>query len=315
MFAQQSNISGLESLFHRPRPSIWKKFRRDPWVFLARSISEWRHIVPAQPLTDAVSVVCVSDTHNSQFDIPLGDILIHAGDLTQSGSFEELQAALDWLKRQPHPHKLIIAGNHDLLLDSSLDATIAAGRDGGAAAVAARRERLDWGDINYLQDSSTEITCPNGRRLRVYGSPKSYRHRNWAFQYPRSESERTWRGVIPDDTDILITHGPPRAHLDILRLGCPALLGEVWRVRPRLHVFGHVHEGYGSEWLSFDPLQWAYERTVVAGGGLWNGVRVVADFVRAMLRPATEARSLLVNPSMVGGLRDDERKRAIVVCI
>ncbi|ROV90202.1 hypothetical protein VSDG_08772 [Cytospora chrysosperma] len=312
MFARQSAGSGLDSLLRRPRPSLWQKFRRDPVVFLARSIYKWRHVVPAQPLTNAVSVVCVSDTHNTYPDIPSGDILIHAGDLTQSGSFTELQAALDWLKSQPHPHKLVIAGNHDLLLDPSLDAT-AAGR---GAAAAAQREQLDWGDIKYLQDSTTELTCPNGRRLRVYGSPNSSRHGNWAFQYPRSESDKTWRGAIPDDVDILITHGPPRAHLDVLRLGCPALLEELWRVRPRLHVFGHVHEGYGSEWLSFDTLQEAYERTVIAGGGLWNGMHVVAEFVRAtLLRSPTEPKSLLVNPCMVGGLRDDEREKPIVVRI
>ncbi|KUI73261.1 putative rhamnogalacturonate lyase C [Cytospora mali] len=228
-------------------------------------------------------------------DIPHGDILIHAGDLTQSGSFEELQASLDWLNRHPHPNKLVIAGNHDLLLDSSLDATAS----GGGAAAAERRQRLDWGDIIYLQNSTTEITCPNGRRLRVYGSPNSCRHGNWAFQYPRSESGKTWLGKIPDDIDILITHGPPRAHLDILRLGCPALLEEVWRVRPRLHVFGHVHEGYGREWLNFDALQEAYERTIIAGG-LCNAIRVMIEFVRAMLRSKTEAKTLLVNPSMVG---------------
>lgn len=312
MFSRQSNGSGLESLLHRPRPSLWQKFCRDPWVFLARSIYERRHVVPAKPLTDAVSVVCVSDTHNSQPEVPPGDILIHAGDLTQSGTFKELQAALDWLKRQPHPHKLVVAGNHDLLLDPSLDAT-AAGRGPEAAR---ERETLDWGDITYLQDSTTEITCPNGRRLRVHGSPRSPRHGNWAFQYPRSEAGRAWAGSsIPRDTDILITHGPPRAHLDTLRLGCPALLAEVWRVRPRLHVFGHVHEGYGSEWLGFDALQEAYERVVVAGGGLWNVVRVMAELVGAMLCPAAEARCLLVNPCMVGGLRDDERRRAVVVNI
>lgn len=119
----------------------------------------------------------------------------------------------------------------------------------------------------------------------------------------------------PDDVDILITHGPPRAHLDTLRLGCLALLGEVWRVRPRLHIFGHVHEGYGTDWLGFDAVQEIYERTIVAGGGVWNVMRLVAAFVRAMFRPATEARSLLVNPCMVGGLRDDERRKPIVVQI
>lgn len=223
MFSRQSGGSALESLLHRPRPSPWQRFRRDPWVLAARFIYERRrHTLPFQPLADAVSVVCVSDTHNTQPDLPAAHILLHAGDLTQSGSLEELQAALAWLRSQPHPVKVVVAGNHDLLLDCSLDET-----NGGPAAQTARRDRLDWGDIIYLQNSDTTITCPNGRRLRVYGSPQSARHGNWAFQYPRSESGKAWRGTIPDDVDILVTHGPPRAHLDTLRLGCPALLGEV----------------------------------------------------------------------------------------
>lgn len=151
MFSRNSTDSGLESLLHRPRPTPWQKFQRDLWVFLARTIYEWRHTIPAQPLTDSVSVVCVSDTHNSQPEIPPGDILIHAGDLTQSGSFEELQAALDWLRSQPHPHKLVIAGNHDLLLDASLDSTAT----GKGAIAAAQREQLDWGDITYLENTTT----------------------------------------------------------------------------------------------------------------------------------------------------------------
>lgn len=317
MFSRQSNSSGLASLLHRPRPSAWQRFRRDPCVFVARALYERRPTVPFQPVTDAVSVVCVSDTHNSQCDLPAGDVLIHAGDLTQSGSREELQTALNWLQRQPHPVKIVIAGNHDLLLDASLTNNNNDDDEDDEAAAAAQRprDRLHWGGIVYLQHADTVITCPNGRRLRVYGSPCSARHGNWAFQYPRAEADKTWRGTVPDDVDILITHGPPRAHLDTLRLGCPALLDELWRVRPRLHVFGHVHEGYGTEWLDFDAVQEAYERTVVAGGGLWNVARLVVAFVQAVLGPRTEARSLLVNPCLVGGLRDDERRKPVVVHI
>ncbi|KAL2177257.1 uncharacterized protein P884DRAFT_270139 [Thermothelomyces heterothallicus CBS 202.75] len=74
-----------------------------------------------QLAADAVSVVCVSDTHNSQPVLPDGDVLIHAGDLTQSGSLRELQAALDWLRAQLHPVKIVVAGNRDLLLDARCD--------------------------------------------------------------------------------------------------------------------------------------------------------------------------------------------------
>ena len=73
-----------------------------------------------------------------------------------------------------------------------------------------------------------------------------------------------------DDTDVLVTHGPPRAHLNLLGIGCVFLLDAVWRVRPRLHVFGHVHEGYGQEVLQYTPLQAAYERLVIARIGVWE---------------------------------------------
>lgn len=121
--------------------------------------------------------------------------------------------------------------------------------------------------------------------------------------------------MVPERVDILVTHGPPRAHLDLLKLGCVHLIRDLWRTRPRLHVFGHVHEGAGTEWLQFDSLQEAYERTVIAGGGFRNLLRTVWEFVRTLHRPAVEAKSRLVNPSMIGGLRDDELRRPIRVTI
>lgn len=131
--------------------------------------------------------------------------------------------------------------------------------------IAASGETVDWGDIIYLQDSETTVTCDNGRRLRIYGSPYTPRHGNWAFQYRWSEN--VWNEKIPSGIDILITHGPPRAHLDLLKMGCVHLSKELRRVRTQLHVFRHIHGGAGTEWLQFDPLQDAYERTVATGGG------------------------------------------------
>lgn len=296
--------TGLDALLHRPRPSAWQQFLGQPYNFLSRKLYTWQRIVPAGPLTDQVSIVCISDTHNSQPALPTGDILIHAGDLTQSGSFKELEEALAWLRAQPHSAKIVIAGNHDLLLDP--------GWDDPAGRAADERRRLDWGDIVYLEDAETTIICHNGRRIRVYGSPRSARHGNWAFQYPRSED--VWAGKVPDGVDVLVTHGPPRGHLDLMSLGCVHLLWELWRVRPRLHVFGHAHEGAGTEWLRFDGLQAAYEQAVI-DGGLWNVARTAFELLRALLHPATEAKCLLVNPSIVGGLQDDERRKAIRVVI
>lgn len=130
-----------------------------------------------------------------------------------------------------------------MLLDAACDDR------GGGKEAAAERSTLPWGDIIYLQDSSTQITCNNGQKLLVCSGSKSCRHGNWAFQYPRFQGHDFLAGKVPEDTDILITDGPPRAHLDLLILGCSGLLAEVWRLRPALHVFGHVHDGHGEECL------------------------------------------------------------------
>ena len=117
------------------------------------------------------------------------------------------------------------------------------------------------------------------------------------------------------DTDILIKHAPPRAHLDLGHLGCSFLLEELWRRRPCLHVCGHVHEGYGQEWIQDDALQRAYEKTAIEGGGLFNLLRVCVGFVHAYLRPPKEYWTLTVNSAMVGGLRGTQYQRTITVLI
>lgn len=297
---------GLEKLLRRPKPTAWQDFWRAPCLFVAQHLYSWRSIIPAQPTSNPVSVVCISDTHNNQPSLPEGDILIHAGDLTQSGSFQEIQATLDWLRsHDAFQHIIVIAGNHDNLLDPSRD------RD---ASDQEQRASLDWGDIVYLQDSSEHLKCRNGRRLQVYGSPHSPKNGNWSFQYPRQTD--TWSGRIPSDVDILITHCPPQGHLDATQIGCAHLLQELWRARSALHVFGHVHAGYGREWLLFDTLQKAYERVITARGGILNLLHLLYGFLcsKLVLSPR-EARCLLVNPAVVGGVFDQKRREPIRVVI
>ncbi|KAK3682201.1 Metallo-dependent phosphatase-like protein [Podospora appendiculata] len=292
------DVSSLDDIVHRTRPNACHLFWRAPVVYMARKLYMYSQPSPHETPSRGprISIVCISDTHNTQPVLPHGDVLIHAGDLTQSGSFSELQTTLDWLQSQPHAHKIVVAGNHDLLRDSSRD-----------KIHNAARERLRWGDIIYLQDSSTTIHVVSpgtseSRAIKVHGSPRTPWNGNWAFQYTRADD--VWGGTIPEDTDVLITHGPPRAHLDLLNLGCGHLLRELWRVRPRLHVFGHVHEGHGTEWVRFDGLQEAYERAVVCSGGLGNLGVVMWEF-----------GTLLVNAAVVGGLRDLEMRAPVKVYI
>ncbi|KAG5981330.1 hypothetical protein E4U54_006659 [Claviceps lovelessii] len=305
MFGRQND--SLAQLLHRPRRTPWQEFVNGPCLFLARWLYKHasRQRLPIRPLVDPLSVVCVSDTHNSQPQIPDGDIFIHAGDLTQSGSRAELEAALSWIRSLPHQHKIVVAGNHDLLLDPSCD--------GPAARTEASRRELDWQGIVYLQNEARTLSCSNGRAVCVYGSPLSPKHGNWAFQYPRATN--VWADTIPEHVDILVTHGPPRGHLDLLKYGCGHLLEALWRVRPRLHVCGHIHEGYGREWLHFDGLQKAFERTAVEGGGIRNLLLVWLEFVRTLTGPSTEAQCQVVNASAVGGLRDNEKRLPFVVSV
>ncbi|KAJ5669110.1 hypothetical protein N7462_010180 [Penicillium macrosclerotiorum] len=298
-------MSDLHKLLNRKRPGSWQKFCTKPCIFLARHLYTWRQYIPAAPIKDPVSIVCISDTHNIQVHLPDGDILIHAGDLTQSGSFKEIQEALSWLRSQPHHTKIIIAGNHDRLLDKKCD-------DSSGQATS-ERARLEWGDLIYLENEQREVVCANGRRLNVFGSPYSARHGNWAFQYPKGED--VWVDSVPEGIDVLITHTPPNAHLDLLKLGCVQLLKSLWRVQPRLHVFGHIHEGAGIEWISFDKLQLAYERTVATGGGVKNLLWTIWEFGMAWFSPVGESKCLLINSSIIGGLRDNERREPVIVVI
>lgn len=84
-------------------------------------------------------------------------------------------------------------------------------------------------------------------------------------------------------------------------------------MKPRVHVFGHIHDGYGTEYVQYDELQRAHEDVVIAGGGLLNFGRVVLEFVKARLGSVKEARGVMVNAAIVGGLRDEQRRRAVIV--
>ncbi|MCJ1313576.1 hypothetical protein MMC25_007255 [Agyrium rufum] len=148
----------------------YQRFKRNPTVFMAQYLYSRRLGPSPPPLAEdklPVKVVCISDTHNKTPIIPDGDILVHAGDLTNKGTFAELQAQLDWLSRLPHAHKIVIAGNHDLLLDPVFvnkfphrifEIPGAAWRD------------LQWGSIIYLSESSTTVTI-HGRNIKIFGSP------------------------------------------------------------------------------------------------------------------------------------------------
>ena len=302
-------MGGLDDIIHRRDTTTWDRFMSSPLLFLTR----WLYLSDATPSitpgTARIRIVCISDTHSihdAQPPLPDGDILIHAGDLTQSGTDRELKQALAWLNARSHPYKLFIAGNHDVALVSP-----------------EARSRIPPG-LTYLENSSVELTI-RGRKLLIFGSPYTPKHGSWPFQYPRIHPPYTARpppkaheiwSHIPPLTDVLITHGPPFAHLDANRFGCYALLSALWQVRPRLHVFGHIHAGRGVEHIKWDQAQMAYE-DIYAGRAGWGGILKLLWY-KLMARlwkrfSGDDAGTLLVNAAAVSGPRDDQIKGPIVV--
>jgi predicted phosphohydrolase len=177
-------------------------------------------------------LVLISDTHTHRgISLPEGDVLVHAGDATGTGTSEEVEDFLKWFASQPHPHKIFIAGNHDWLFQRWPDV--------GSMMLA------EYPTITYLQDSGIEIDG-----LRFWGSPWQPWFMDWAFNLPRKgERLRQVWNQIPLGTDVLITHGPPHGILDTVRgqehLGCEELRIRLATVKPRIHVFGYIHGGYG----------------------------------------------------------------------
>jgi len=176
-----------------------------------------------------MQIVAMSDTHMSEHEIkvPDGDVLIFAGDMCNRGGIEEVAAFGASLMSYPHKHKIVIAGNHDRVFE----------QDGNVAG-------LMLHDCIYLQDGLVEIDG-----VKIYGSPWQPEFCGWAFNLPRGEDlKRKW-DMIPEDTDILVTHGPPYGILDMnsrnYNVGSKTLLDAVQRVQPKYHIFGHIHEGYG----------------------------------------------------------------------
>ena len=255
------------------------------------------------PVESPIKVVCVSDTHNKTPQLPDGDVLSHAGDLAGHGIFAELQAQLDWLKQQPRLFKVVIAGNHDRILDASHVTPATVTRKTPPDSRCA--EDLDWGSMIYLENSSTSLELPGGRKLSIYGCPLTPQFGPWAFQYP--VKDEVWRQRIPGGTDVLLTHGPPYAHLDRNdyggRMGCPHHLRELERARPRLIVCGHIHEDGGKEeWLAFDGIERNWERMLKKEKGwmvLWGMVAAWAwGWLRWVTRLPVNSRTKVVNAAV-----------------
>ena len=189
-------------------------------------------------------ITFISDTHSKhrycENDLPGGDILIHAGDFMNSGYHKrEVIEFLDWFSSiKGYDKKIFIAGNHDRTLEN----------DPTWSSLTIK----EYSNLIYLQDEGFSIYDIDGdSSVKLYGSPWQPDFNMWAFNLPRNGEEMKSRwDAIPKDTDILITHGPPFGYLDIpggqsIRVGCEMLRHRIDEIKPKIHVFGHIHGSSG----------------------------------------------------------------------
>jgi Icc-related predicted phosphoesterase len=176
-------------------------------------------------------IVHISDTHeqHDKLEIPDGDILIHSGDFTYLGYPSKITEFNNWLGTLSIPIKLVIAGNHDKLFQTQPEAA---------------RKLIT--NALYLDEEAVVV-----EGIKIFGSPWQPWFFDWAFNAQRGNDIQTHWDKIPDDTELLITHGPPNDILDRnragIKCGCANLRNTIeYRLKKlRLHAFGHIHEGYG----------------------------------------------------------------------
>jgi predicted phosphohydrolase len=183
-----------------------------------------------------VKLVIISDTHNrhNEITVPDGDVLIHAGDSTMMGYRKESTNFHNWFCSQPHKNKILIAGNHDFNWERAY-------YEGQKAGYFPPQNLSEIG-YNYLLDSGIEI-----QGVKFWGSPFVPEIGQWAFMYKRPTGR--WN-QIPNGTDVLITHGPPQGILDrpygdYEHVGCKDLADKVLQLKPKIHIFGHIHGDAG----------------------------------------------------------------------
>ncbi|CAF0789360.1 unnamed protein product [Adineta steineri] len=184
-------------------------------------------------------IVCISDTHSRYgFTLPAGDILVHAGDFSMTGEQSEIESFITCLKSlTQYRLKIFIAGNHDMTLQPAFY------EKNWERWHRGRKQNYEL--INRLVRDPSLITNYG----IIYLEDQEFVDKVTGLKFYGSiEIKNAW-SRIPKDVDILLTHGPPTNILDEntvgIRVGCARLLARVITIKPRLHVFGHIHEAYG----------------------------------------------------------------------
>ena len=194
-----------------------------------------------------MKITFISDTHTKhdelsweKTDLPGGDLLIHAGDIMNSGyNSNDITSFCKWFDGlEQYDHKVFIAGNHDRMFENLPEK--------------AMEIVNSYKNITYLQDDWAKVG-DDDFMAKIYGAPWQPEFYSWAFNLPRNGEDlrEKWSWIHPD-TDILLTHGPAQGHLDTSgppynepNLGCELLAERIAVLKPKIHVCGHIHGGYG----------------------------------------------------------------------
>jgi len=200
-------------------------------------------------------VVCISDTHSDHLrlkNLPEeADIIIHSGDCTHEGKLSEYVLFIEWFSSLPYKHKVLVPGNHDFLCEQM--------------PIWSRDLAKEKG-VHYLLDSGIEL-----EGFKIWGSPWTPYCGNWAFSPRDSVKLIVAFNNIPLDTNILVTHGPPKGTFDN-NYGSEHLMSAISHLKElKLHCFGHIHEGYG------------ITQRYVSGPGLCRSVISKPFFVNAAM--------------------------------
>ena len=194
-----------------------------------------------------MKLVAISDTHNAhrRLDIPECDFLIHAGDESARGEEREVRLFAEWFDEQPAKYLIWIPGNHSLGFEARYP------------------ESLDW----IKRASPRTFVLMNEaitvKGIKIWGSPVTPWFHDWAYNVDRGSAIAEYWSAIPPDADIVVTHGPPHGILDLngekpsrpdwsdgttqQHTGCEELAKVIARVKPKFHIFGHIHEARGVE--------------------------------------------------------------------
>lgn len=180
-----------------------------------------------------MKIVAIADTHSqhNKLKLPEADMILHAGDISKRGEEHEILGFLDWFKNLDYRYKIFIAGNHDFYFERTAPGKI---------------QEIIPENVIYLCDSGITV-----EEINIWGSPVTPTFFDWAFNRDRGEAISKHWDLIPEGTDILMTHGPVAGILDKTvrgeHVGCADLLKKVQELKPKYYIGGHIHEAYGEQ--------------------------------------------------------------------